>query len=84
MVADGYYEALHRAVKSAPGIAAGEIIASPRRTHGLGTWLSVEWLASLRHARVLDPATWPLYGKLVDALAAENYAGAVELQRRDE
>ena len=61
-----------------------KIIASPRRTHGMGTWLSVEWLGSLRDAQVLDAATWPLYGTLVDALAAENYAGAVELQRRDE
>ena len=50
----------------------------------MGTWLSVEWLGSLHDAQVLDAATWPLYGTLVDALAAENYAGAVELQRRDE
>jgi len=61
-----------------------KIIAGPRRTHGMGTWLSVEWLGSLHDAQVLDAATWPLYGTLVDALAAENYAGAVELQRRDE
>jgi hypothetical protein len=61
-----------------------KIIASPRRSLGMGTWLSVEWLGSLRDAQVLDAATWPLYGTLVDALAAENYAGAVELQRRDE
>lgn len=61
-----------------------EIIASPHRTHGMGTWLIVEWLASLRDAQILDAATWPLYGTLVDALAAENYAGAVDLQRRDE
>jgi len=61
-----------------------KIVASPRRSLGMGTWLSVEWLGSLRDAQVLDAATWPLYGTLVDALAAENYAGAVELQRRDE
>jgi hypothetical protein len=61
-----------------------KIIASARESLGMGTWLSVEWLSSLRDAQVLDAATWPLYGTLVDALAAENYAGAVELQRRDE
>jgi hypothetical protein len=61
-----------------------EIITSPRRAHGMGTFLGVEWLGSLRAAQVLGPDTWPLYGALVDALAAENYQGAVELQRRDE
>jgi hypothetical protein len=60
------------------------IIAGTRRSPGMGTFLSVEWLGSLRDASVLDAATWPLYGTLVDALAAENYPGAVELQRRDE
>jgi len=61
-----------------------EIITSPRRTYNMGTFLSIQWLGSLRDAQVLDVATWPVYGTLVDALAAENYAGAVELRRRDE
>lgn len=61
-----------------------KIIIGSRRSPGMGTWLSVEWLGSLRDAQVLDAATWPLYGTLVDALAAESYTGAVELQRRDE
>ena len=50
----------------------------------MGTFLSSQWFGSLRDAQVLDAATWPVYGTLVDALAVENYAGAVELQRRDE
>lgn len=60
------------------------IIVGRRKGWGMGTFFSVEWLGSLRDAQVLDAGTWPLYGALVDALAAENYPGAVELQRRDE
>jgi len=49
-----------------------------------GSWRAVPWLASLRDGQALDSSTRPIYDELVDALAADNYSGAVELQRRDE
>jgi hypothetical protein len=61
-----------------------KIIVGTPRHHGMGTWLSVGWLDSLRNAQVLDAAALPLYVAIVDALAAEDFPGAVELQRRDE
>jgi hypothetical protein len=60
------------------------IIASRGRNPGLPAWLAVEWLRSLDEARAVSAGTRPLYNAIVDALAAESYPGAVELQRQGE
>jgi len=44
----------------------------------------VEWLRSLSEANAVDNAVRPLYDALVDTLAAEDYRGAVQLQRQGE
>ncbi len=59
-------------------------IVTNRRVPGMGTWLAVEWLRSLSEANALDNAVRPLYDALVDTLAAEDYRGAVQLQRQGE
>jgi len=51
---------------------------------GMVTWLAVGWLRSLSEGQAVNDETRPLYDALVDALAAEDYPGAVELQRQDE
>jgi hypothetical protein len=60
------------------------IITSRGKQPGMGTYLAVGWLRSLGEGRVVDDETRPLYDALVDALAAEGYSGAVELQRQGE
>ena len=61
-----------------------QIITSRGKMPGMGTWLAVEWLRSLGDGHAVNDETRPLYDALVDALAAESYRGAVELQRRGE
>jgi hypothetical protein len=61
-----------------------QIIISRGKKPGMGAWLAVEWLRSLGEGHVVNDETRPLYNALVDALAAESYRGAVELQRRGE
>ncbi len=60
------------------------IITGRERMPGMGTWLAVEWLRSLSEGNAVDDATRPLYDAVVDALAAESYQAAVELQRQGE
>ena len=61
-----------------------EVIASRSRQPGWPAFLAVSWLRSLSEAHVLDDETRPLYNSIVDALAAEAFPGAVELQRQGE
>ena len=61
-----------------------QIITSRGKIPGMGTWLAVEWLRSLGDGHAVNDETQPLYNALVDALAAESYRGAVELQRQGE
>ena len=53
-----------------------------RKIPGMGTWLAVEWLRSLGEGHAVNDETQPRYDAIVDALAAESYRGAVELQRQ--
>jgi len=61
-----------------------QIITSRGKEPGMGTWLAVEWLRSLGEGHAVNDETRALYDALVDALAAESYRGAVELQRQGE
>ena len=61
-----------------------QIITSRSKEPGMGAWLAVEWLRSLGEGHAVNDETRPLYDALVDALAAESYRGAVELQRQGE
>ena len=61
-----------------------QIITSRGKVPGMVTWLAVGWLRSLSEGQAVNDETRPLYDALVDALAAEDYPGAVELQRQDE
>lgn len=60
------------------------VIASRSRVPGMGTWLTVEWLRSLNEGRAVDDSVRPLYDAVLDALAKEDYRGAVDLQRQGE
>jgi hypothetical protein len=61
-----------------------QIITSRSKVSAMGTWLAVKWLRSLDQGHAVNDETRPLYDALVDALAAESYRGAVELQRQGE
>jgi hypothetical protein len=61
-----------------------QIMTSRSKQPGMGTWLTVEWLRSLSEMHAVNDEARPLYDALVDALAAEDYRGAVELQRQGE
>ena len=61
------------------------VIASrSKRPGGMPTWFAVEWLRSLSEGHVVSAETRPFYNAVIDALAAESYAGAVSLQRQGE
>jgi hypothetical protein len=49
-----------------------------------GTWRAVDWLRSLRDGDVLDKQIRPVYHEVIDALAADGYHSAVNLQHDDE
>lgn len=61
-----------------------QIMTSRGKVPGMGTWLAVGWLRSLSEGRAVNDEMRPLYDALVDALVAEDYRGAVELQRQGE
>jgi hypothetical protein len=61
-----------------------QILASRSRIPGMGTWRAVGWLRSLEEGGAVNGPLRPLYDAVLDALAAEGYAGAVELQQRGE
>jgi hypothetical protein len=61
-----------------------QVIAGRGRVPGLGTWLTVGWLRSLSEGNAVEDEARPLYDAVLDALAAEDYRGAVELQRQGE
>jgi hypothetical protein len=44
----------------------------------------VGWLRSLSEGKAVDDEARPLYDAVLDTLAAEDYRGAVELQRQGE
>ena len=56
-----------------------EVILSADRGYSRSSWRAVEWLTSLRDGHVLGPTTRPVY----DSLVADNFQGALDLQRRD-
>ena len=43
-----------------------------------------QWLRSLNEGRAVDDSVRPLYDAVLDALAKEDYRGAVDLQRQGE
>lgn len=51
------------------------------RTSG---FLLIGWLEQLRDAGFPDPPAWSEYRAIVDALVLSDYAGARDLQQRDE
>jgi hypothetical protein len=61
-----------------------QVITGRARQPGLGTWLTVGWLRSLSEGNAVHDEMRPLYDAVLDALAAEDYQGAVELQRQGE
>lgn len=60
------------------------VILTEGRWSNRGTWRAVDWLKSLRDGSVLDERTRPVYNELVNALAADGYHSAVDLQHEDE
>ena len=81
----GLLETLPLAEQARTGLPwVHKVILPAGRGYTRGSWRAVEWLASLRDGHVLDPTTRPAYDSLVDALVADNYRGALDLQRRDE
>jgi hypothetical protein len=61
-----------------------QIITSRGKIPGMGSWLCVEWLRSLDEGHAVDDETRPLYEAVLDALVAEDYRGALELQQQSE
>jgi hypothetical protein len=81
----GLLETLPLAEQARTGLPwVDKVILPAGRGDTRGSFRAVEWLASLRDGHVLDASTRPAYDSLVDALVAENYRGALDLQRRDE
>jgi hypothetical protein len=61
-----------------------QIITSRGKVPGMGSWLCLEWLRSLDEGHAVDDETRPLFEAVLDALVAEDYRGALELQQRGE
>jgi hypothetical protein len=59
-------------------------VITGRRAPGWPTFRTLEWLRSLREENAVNDQAWPLYNAILDALAAEDYRGAVALQQQGE
>jgi hypothetical protein len=81
----GFLETQPASVQLAPGLEwMREIVVMPDGSARASGFTLLSWLRGLHDRRALTTATWPHFRAIVDALVLSGYAGARQLQQRDE